>query len=131
MGTGYKGNSKIYRSIGQNIILAASKYHYCNGYFGVKSPSTGHRTRNIISNNPIDTAKDFYDKIAFGGKETVLKNGNLNITYMADGTVVTMRIASHSDGTPAVEINIIDSTHTGGVKEQKIHFISEEKNDNN
>ena len=44
---------------------------------------------------------------------------------MADGTVITMRKVSHSDGTPAVDINIKPSTHTGGVKGQKIHFIQE------
>ena len=126
MGTGYKGNSKYYRSIGQNILLASSGYHYENGRFGVNSPSTGQRTRNIASNNPLATAKDFYNKIAFGGKENISKNGNLNITRMADGSVITMRTTSHSDGTPVVEINIENSTHTGGIKEQKIHFILEE-----
>ena len=34
-----------------------------------------------------------------------------------------MRTFSHSDGTPVVEINITNSTSTGGVKQQKIHFV--------
>ena len=46
---------------------------------------------------------------------------------MADGTVITMRTTSHSDGTPVVEINIAKSKHSGGIKQQKIHFILEEK----
>ncbi len=124
MGTGYKGNSKYFRSVGQNVLLASSKYHYENGYFGVK---TGHHIRNIASDNPLAVAKDFYDKIAFGGTETVHNSGALNITRMADGTVITMRTTSHSDGTPVVEMNISKSTHTGGVKQQKIHFIEENK----
>lgn len=33
---------------------------------------------------------------------------------------------SHSDGTPVVDVNIERSTHTGGIKKQKIHFIKEE-----
>ncbi len=127
MGTCYKGNSQYYRSIGQNVLLASSKYHYKKGRFGVNSQSTGQRTRNIASANPLSTARDFYDKIAMGGKETISRNGNLNITRMADRTVITMRTTSHSDGTPVVEINIEKSFHSGGVKQQKIHFISEDK----
>ena len=128
MGTYLKGNSKYYRSIGQNVLLASSKYHYENGRFGVNSPSTGNKTRNIVSSDPLSTAKDFYDKIAFGGKEAVYKGGQLRITHMADGSVVTMRtISSSPDGSPVVEINISGSTHTGGLKEQKIHFVEEKK----
>lgn len=50
----------------------------------------------------------------------------MRITRMADGTVITMRKISHSDGTPVVDINIRPSTQTGGVKSQKIHFVQEE-----
>ncbi|MBR4780292.1 MAG: hypothetical protein IK014_02930 [Lachnospiraceae bacterium] len=125
MGTGYKGGSSYYRSVGQNILITSSHYEYKNGRFGVSSPSTGQRTRNIGSSDPLSTAKDFYDKIAFGGIEKTYKNGQLNITHMADGTIISMRTYSHSDGTPVVEININNSTHTGGIKEQKIHFIKE------
>lgn len=42
---------------------------------------------------------------------------------MADGGVVTWRETSISDGSPAVDINIEHSSDSGGVKEQKIHFI--------
>ena len=112
MGTYLKGNSKYYRSIGQNVLLASSKYHYENGRFGVNSPSTGNKTRNIASSDP----------------EAVYKGGQLRITHMADGSVVTMRtISSSPDGSPVVEINISGSTHTGGLKEQKIHFVEEKK----
>jgi hypothetical protein len=127
MGTCYKVGSVYFRSIGQNILIASSKYQYKDGRFGVNSPSTGERTRNIASADPLATAYDFYNKIAFGGKEIVMKNGSLRITHMSDGTIITMRTSSYSDGTPAVQINITNSTHSGGVKEQKIHFILEEK----
>ncbi len=125
MGTGYKGNSKQYRSIGQNILITSSKYAYSNGRFGVSSPHGGASTRNISSSDNLATATDFYDKIAYGGKENIV-NENLRITRMADGSIITMRKVSHSDGTPVVDINIERSTHTGGVKKQKIHFIKEE-----
>lgn len=125
MGTTYKGNTKFYRSIGQNIMIASSTYRYENGRFGVSSPSTGNKTRNIESTDPVSTAKDFYNKIALGGIEQTFNNGNLKVTRMADGTHVTWRLISHSDGTPVVDINIDHSSHTGGIKEQKIHFVEE------
>ncbi len=126
MGTGYKGNSKYFRSVGQNVLLASSKYHYENGRFGVNSPSSGNKTRNIASADPLATAKDFYDKIAFGGKETVYNGGERYTTHMADGSIITMRpVSSSPDGSPAVEINIVHSSHTGGLKQQKIHFVEE------
>lgn len=125
MGTDYKGDSKYYRSIGQNILIASSKYNYSNGRFGVSSPHGGASTRNIVAADNLAAAKDFYDKIAYGGKESVV-NDNLRITRMADGSIVTMRKVSHSDGTPVVDINIERSTHTGGLRKQKIHFIQED-----
>ena len=127
MGTGYKGDSKYYRSIGQNILITSSKYEYNNGRFGKNSPSSGNITRNIESKNPLQTATDFYDKIAFGGIENSYDNDTLKTTQMADGTIVSWRKRSSSDGTPVVEINISNSTHTGGIKKQKIHF-TEAKN---
>lgn len=125
MGTGYKGNSKYYRSIGQNIMAVSTSYEYHEGRFGVSSPSTGNKTRNIASDDPLATAKDFYAKIAFGGVEKTYNGGKLKITHMADGTIISTRTTSTSDGTPVVEINISSSTHSGGVKQQKIHFIKE------
>lgn len=126
LGTGYKGNSKYYRSIGQNIMIAASKYAYSNGRFGVSSHHGGASTRNITAIDNLAAAIDFYDKIAYGGKESIV-NDNLRITRMADGSIITMRKVSHSDGTPVVDINIERSTHTGGLRKQKIHFIQEDK----
>lgn len=128
MGTSiYKGGTIRYHSIGQNILVASNSYKYSNGYFGDKSPSTGSKTRNIASSDNVSTATDFYNKIALGGTERVYDNGNRKITQMSDGSVVTWRKTSASDGTPVVEINISSSSHTDGVKRQKIHFIREDK----
>lgn len=125
MGTSYKGNTKFYRSIGQNILIASNTYHYENGRFGVSSSSTGNNTRNIVAADPVSTAKDFYNKIALGGIEQSYNNGNLKVTRMADGTYVTWRLISRSDGTSVVDINIDHSTNTSGIKKQKIHFVEE------
>jgi len=124
MGTGYKGGSKIYRSVGQNVLLVSKKYGFAGGHFGDKSPHGGNSTRNIASTDNISTAHDFYDKIAYGGIEKRV-NGNMRITRMNDGTVITMREVSHSDGTPVIDINIKSSSHNGNVKNQKIHFVKE------
>ena len=51
----------------------------------------------------------------------------MKITHMSDGTVITMRKVSTSDGTPAVDINIEHSRGSGGIKSQKIHFVKEVK----
>ena len=129
MGTDlYKGNTTHYHSIGQNVMVTAKSYPMQNGYFGIKSPSTGSKTRNIVSSDNVAAAKDFYSKIANGGIERVEKNGKLSITKMHDGSIITMRTYSHSDGTPVVEINISNSQSTGGVKQQKIHFIKGDVN---
>ncbi|MBR6206499.1 MAG: hypothetical protein IKQ73_04980 [Oscillospiraceae bacterium] len=125
MGTTYKGNAAYYRSVGQNIIPTASKYPYRNGRFGENSPSTGNETRNIASADSLGTAKDFYDRIAYGGVEKIYANGDRRITQMADGTIITWRRVSTSDSSPVVEINITSSSHTGGIKKQKIHFVEE------
>lgn len=125
MGTGLKGNSVYFRSIGQNVLLASKKYGYNNGYFGENSMHGKDRTRNIVASDNLAAAQDFYNKIAFGGKEQIVDD-NMSITRMADGTVITMRKVSHSDGTPVVDINIRPSSHTGGVKGQKIHFVQED-----
>ena len=51
----------------------------------------------------------------------------MRITEMNNGTIITMRKVSHSDKTPVVDINVKNSSHTGGVKGQKIHFVQENK----
>jgi hypothetical protein len=46
---------------------------------------------------------------------------------MADGTIISYRQVSKSDGTSVVEINIRYSTNAGGLKYQKIHFTEGDK----
>ena len=125
MGTGYKGNASYHRSIGQNLLLVSAEYGYSNGRFGTNSPHGKKDTRNIASGDNLATATDFYNKIAYGGIEQVV-NENLSITRMADGTIISMRKKSNSDGTPAIDINIKGSSGSAGIKNQKIHFTLEE-----
>ena len=48
MGTGYKGGSTTYRSVGQNILLASKKYGFSDGRFGENSPHGGKLHQEYI-----------------------------------------------------------------------------------
>lgn len=120
MGTGFKGDTETQHSISDNISLLKSKYPYSNGYFGDKGQGRSH-TRNITGTNSVETATCFYDIASKGGIET-LRPG-LRYSKMADGTIISYREISKSDGTAVVEINIKHSTDSCGLKYQKIHFI--------
>lgn len=129
MGGGYKGDTGHYHSISENLFLMKEKFSYNNGYFGERGNNKkNNKVRRIESNDPSKTAKDFYDTLANGGKEEPIfdkKTGEEigTKTVMADGSVVTWRETSISDGSPAVDINIELSSDSGGIKDQKIHFI--------
>lgn len=87
-----------------------------NGYFGNAGQSSSSKVRNMTGGNK--TAQEFFNDVTQGFKnEKDLGNGK-KLRIMEDGTTVTYRPISHSDQTPAVDIN-------GGstYKQQKIHFI--------
>lgn len=122
MGHGYKGDTGHHHSITENLSLLKSDYKYQNGYFG--DPGQGRSfVRNIKSSNPAKSAKDFYDKVAHGGIEKQMSNGKGVYTKMKDGSILSYREVSASDGSPAVEINIKQSNDHGEIKYQKIHFV--------
>jgi ribosomal protein L24E len=121
MGHGYKGNTGHYHAITENVASLKSEYLYSNGYFGEKGAGRVF-VRNIKSDDPAKTAKNFYDTAARGGIEHQMSNGKGIYTKMRDGTILSFREVSSSDGSPAVEINIKQSTDNGGLKYQKIHF---------
>lgn len=121
MGTGvYKGGTAKYHSISDNISNLKSNYKYSNGYFGDKGQGREF-TRNISSNTPLKTAKEFYEIASKGGAETTYGKGRY--TRLSDGTIISYREISTSDGTSVVEINIRQSSNSVGVRYQKIHFV--------
>lgn len=122
MGHGYKKNPGHYHSVIDNLPALISNYEYKSGYFGCRGKGRNF-VRNIYSNNPIKTARDFYGKIALGGIEKKLENGKGFQTSLKDGTIISFRAISSSDGTPVVEINIRKSNTHGDLKRQKIHFV--------
>lgn len=122
MGTGFKGGAASYHSISQNVGALKETYSFRDGYFGIKGQGRSF-VRNIKSDDPVKTAKDFYDKAGYGGIEKSMSNGKGMTTKMADGTILSYRKVSTSDGSPAVEINIHNSRDPAGLKYQKIHFV--------
>lgn len=125
MGFGYKGDTGHHHTLGENAASLKKSFGFnpSSGYFGKPGKSNDKSKRNIESNDPTKTAKDFYDKATYGGIEKPLKNGKGWKTEMKDGTTVVFRETSSSDGSPAVNISITSSTSSGGIKTQKIHFV--------
>lgn len=124
MGTDIKTSASHYNSLAENITSLKASYPIKNGYFGRKGKGRDF-VRNIVSSAPLSTAKDFYAKAAAGGQERKLPNGKGKYSKLSDGTIISYRERSSSDGTPAVEINIKHSVAHGEVKYQKIHFVKE------
>lgn len=122
MGHGYKGNTGHYHSILENLSVLISQFKYCNGYFGERGQGRTF-VRNISCADPIKTAQNFYDEAAYGGIEKRMSNGKGVYTKMKDGTILSFREVSSSDGTPAVEINVKASNDHDELKNQKIHFV--------
>lgn len=128
MGTCYKGGATYYHSISENAKGLKNDYEYSEGYFGHKGMSDNSHVRNIPSSTPIETAISFYDRLTFGGVQEPIydKKSGTQIgskTKMSDGSIISYRPVSSSDGTPAIDINIEKSSDSGGIKMQKIHFV--------
>lgn len=120
MDGGYNGGADRLHSIGENLESLQSRYPYHAGLFGAKG--YGRHTRHIFSNDPIAAARDFYERIAYGGEESPIEGKGLKST-MRGGDVVTIRLVSSSDGSPAITIDIKSSNESNGIKSQKIHFM--------
>ena len=123
MGTGYKANTSHHYSISENLKNIKENYAFSNGWFGSRGNSSRESTRHIESENPIFTSKDFYDKLTKGAIGKNLPNGKGKVSKMKDGSIISYRPISSSDGSPAVDINIRKSNNSGGIKQQKIHFV--------
>lgn len=122
MGTGLKGGASHHRTFTENVASLEKQYSITDGYFGEKGQGRSF-TRNIISENPSDEARNFFDTASYGGILSLMGNGRGHIAKMKDGTIISYREISSSDGSPVVEINISYSNNKGGIKSQKIHFV--------
>ncbi|MBR1729371.1 MAG: hypothetical protein IJ728_14460 [Selenomonadaceae bacterium] len=107
-----------------------------DGFFGKRSNDT---VRHIISNNPLETMRDFVNTAIKNASIKPLSNGKGIIANFADKFMMVCREKSSSDGSPAVEIwtnirtknskstvEIEISGQMFKIRYQKIHFISED-----
>jgi hypothetical protein len=94
------------------------------GYFGEKSlKKKSHKVRVVICSDPSRTAYDFQSKAIKGFSSMKIIEGKGYVAKLRDGTTITYRKTSTSDGTPVVELTIKGLKR---VKDQKIHFIKGE-----
>ncbi len=116
------GSSSSPHTLTDNLSKLELKYPLSrSGYFG--TVGDGSKVRHIASRNPIATANDFYniatEKFV---SERDIGNGKGRMATMRDGTTISIREISSSDGSPAIDIKIYSVSR---VKGQKIHFIKE------
>ena len=95
-----------------------SQYYEMNkqGFFGKRS--TGEKVWTIESDNPMETAMDFYSRISEGGRTGYLGNHHGITSSLGDKTRITFRPYPKTEGSPSVEIKL-----TYENLRQKIHFI--------
>lgn len=121
---GYKDGASSFHGVCDNLDMLAGAFPLREGYFGRATRPNNSRVRIIESESPLETAREFYTSISYGGIEESLPGSAGVRSTMADGTIITFREASCSDGSPAIDINVKESVDTGGIKRQKIHFTS-------
>ncbi len=80
--------------------------------------NAGNDTHTIESDNPMETAMDFYSNISEGGATGYLENHHGIETKLGDGTVTYFRPYPKTEGSPVVEIKINFERIP-----HKIHFI--------
>lgn len=127
MGATYKGGSPTYRTLRDNVesMKSDSRYHFQDGYFGPKHKGS-HIAHDLFFDDPISAAREFYDRITYGGIENEIGDDNWT-TKMKDGTYINFRIKTSSEGSPAVQIDIKESSDSAGIQYHKVHFSKVKK----
>ncbi len=114
MGSGPGGGYRNSPTLHSNIQSKKNKYGFSAkaNKFGV----TGHgKSRTIVSDNPDETAKQFFKDLGAGGEVSEKQGGYISI--FKDGSTVFYRPTS-SSGSPAVNIKLKGAN---GIR-YKIHF---------
>jgi hypothetical protein len=130
MGSGVARNSQFRKKrLSENLPEVEKNWPMNSGGFFGKNPKGTPIVSDIECDDPIGEAQQFYDKIANGGETQSIydKYGNYKgeLTTMADGSIVVLRIITSTVGKPAVSINIDNSNEKeklGGLVSHKIHF---------
>ena len=120
---GGSGNGTRSTSLRENLKRVQDKFGAIkNGYFG--SAGSTSRVRTISTDQPRNSAIQFFKLASQGAKISHSREGSVTVARFLDGSAVSLRPSSRSDGSPAIQIK--PSTSTGAVKAQKIHFVKEE-----
>lgn len=126
MGLSYKGGTSTHHSLKDNLPnLGYNPLFQRHGNHYGEVGKHGAAVTTIKSDNPLKTAQEFFDKIGQGGIFlTDKKTGKttFNRVCLKDGTIINFRVYSKS-GSPAVDINIDNSSDSCGLRTHKIHFI--------
>ncbi len=121
---GTAGSSSSPHTFSDNLANLEQKYPLSDsGYFGTQGKGRFF-VRHISSDTPLETANDFYDTATQNSVSERDIGGKGKMATLRDGTTVSLREVSSSDGSPAIEIKIASQ---GRVKDQKIHFVKEKK----
>lgn len=93
-----------------------------SGYFAEKSPrkTSSSQVRIHESASPLKDAYEFQARLTRGFVSYERIEGKGHVCKMRDGTRISFRATSSSDGSPVVEIRISGLKR---VKDQKIHFV--------
>ena len=126
MGSG-AGNRRLWAgsSFSDNLPLLLERFNLTSsGYFGEHGQSPKHDVRVVRCDNPAKTAFEFQSLA--GNNPVVIRQipGKGHTMLMRDGTRITYRRFSYSDGTPVVELKVAGAP---GVKSQKIHFVGSKR----
>lgn len=121
---GTAGGTSAPHTFADNLASLERKYPLSpSGYFGTKGQGRSF-VRHISSDTPVATANDFYNTATKNSVSERDIGGKGKMATLRDGTTVSIREVSSSDGSPAVEIKI---SSPGRVKDQKIHFVKEKE----
>jgi hypothetical protein len=118
-GGGYSSSPSSFDRLARNVDRLAKKYRLTpGGRFGEK----GDNSRIIRSENPNETAREFWKALSKGGRVRSLPNGKGEGAFFDDGSHVVIRPITSTENSPAVSIRIMTKGR-GIAPNQKIHFI--------
>ena len=122
MGVGYTHYIKT--DIKQSLPITMLSFPYKDGYFFDKSEQgNNNNIRQCTATDPLYCSKDVFSSLTEDAfTQSDYSQGTI-IAILPDGTAITWRASSSSDGSPAVDINPSSEAIKMGVKRQKIHFI--------
>lgn len=117
-GGGYTASSG---NLAANIKDLSAKYALSpSGRFG--KPGTSGKARYLAVENPGDVAKQFWNKLGKGGVISKIDGGKGYISVFPDGSRISYRPKSNSDGSPTIDIN----HKSPGSSYYKVHFVKDQ-----